>query len=252
MEVIAVINQRGGVGKTTTALSVFSGLRRRGYSVLFIDLDAQGNSSYSLGASTEGYNVMGVLERPETIREEIQKTAQGDVLASSYRLSIADKVLESTGKEYRLREALSNVRELYDYAVIDTPPFLGVLTINALTACDKALIPAQADVYSLQGIAQLSGTIETVRKYCNPDLEVMGVVLTRYNSRAVITKELTEMISDTAEKLGTRLFDTRIRECTAIKEAQAKRTDIYSYAPRSNASADYTALTDEIIGGRHE
>ena len=195
---------------------------------------------------------MGVLERPETIREEIQQTAQGDVLASSYRLSIADKVLESTGKEYRLREALSNVRELYDFVVIDTPPFLGVLTINALTACDKALIPAQADVYSLQGIAQLSGTIETVRKYCNPDLEVMGVVLTRYNSRAVITKELTEMISDTAEKLGTRLFDTRIRECTAIKEAQAKRTDIYSYAPRSNASADYTALTDEIIGGSHE
>ena len=136
--------------------------------------------------------------------------------------------------------------------MIDTPPFLGVLTINALTACDKALIPAQADVYSLQGIAQLSGTIDTVRKYCNPDLEVMGVVLTRYNPRAVITKELTEMISATAEKLGTKLLSTRIRECTAIKEAQAKRTDIYSYAPRSNASADYTALTDEIIGENHE
>ena len=248
MEVIAVINQKGGVGKSTTALALGAGLSLKGYKVLFIDLDAQGNLSYTLGASIKGYNAMGVLQRPETIKEEIQHTGQADIIASSTALAGADTVLTETGKEYRLKEALELIKADYDYCIIDTPPALGILTVNALTACKGAVIPAQADIYSLQGIAQLNSTIETVKKYCNSSLSIMGIVLTRYSSRAIISREVTEMIEQTAQSLNTKVFNTRIRECTALKEAQAVKENIFTYAPKSNATADYTALINEILG----
>ena len=246
---IAVINQKGGVGKSTTALAIGAGLSLKGYSVLFIDLDAQGNLSYTLGADTKGYNAMGVLERPETAKEEIQHTPQGDIIASSPKLAGADKLLDETGKEYRLKEALESLQGAYDYIIVDTPPALGILTINALTACTGAIIPAQADIYSLQGIAQLNSTIETVKKYCNPSLSIMGIVITRFNGRSIIRREVAEMLEHTADQLHTKLFSSKIRECTALVEAQATKQNIYSYAPRSNATADYKALVDEIIKG---
>ena len=246
---IAVINQKGGVGKSTTALAIGAGLSLKGYSVLFIDLDAQGNLSYTLGADTKGYNAMGVLERPETAKEEIQHTPQGDIIASSPKLAGADKLLEETGKEYRLKEALDSLQGAYDYIIVDTPPALGILTINALTACTGAIIPAQADIYSLQGIGQLNSTIETVKKYCNPSLSIMGIVITRFNGRSIIRREVAEMLEHTADHLHTKLFSSKIRECTALVEAQATKQNIYSYAPRSNATADYKALVDEILRG---
>ena len=246
---LAIINQKGGVGKSTTALAIGAGLSLKGYSVLFIDLDAQGNLSYTLGADTKGYNAMGVLERPETAKEEIQHTPQGDIIASSPKLAGADKLLEETGKEYRLKEALESLQGAYDYIIVDTPPALGILTINALTACTGAIIPAQADIYSLQGIAQLNSTIETVKKYCNPSLSIMGIVITRFNGRSIIRREVAEMLEHTADQLHTKLFSSKIRECTALVEAQATKQNIYSYAPRSNATADYKALVDEIIKG---
>ena len=246
---LAIINQKGGVGKSTTALAIGAGLTLKGYSVLYTDLDAQGNLSYTLGANTQGYNAMGVLQRPETAKEEIQHTPQGDIIASSPKLAGADKLLEETGKEYRLKEALDSLQGAYDYIIVDTPPALGILTINALTACTGAIIPAQADIYSLQGIAQLNSTIETVKKYCNPSLSIMGIVLTRFNGRSIIRREVAEMLERTAEQLHTKLYTSKIRECTALVEAQATKQNIYSYAPRSNATADYKALVDEILRG---
>lgn len=246
---IAVINQKGGVGKSTTALAIGAGLSLKGYSVLFVDLDAQGNLSYTLGADTKGYNAMGVLERPETAKEEIQHTPQGDIIASTPKLAGADKLLEETGKEYRLKEALESLQGAYDFIIVDTPPALGILTINALTACTGAIIPAQADIYSLQGIGQLNSTIETVKKYCNPSLSIMGIVITRFNGRSIIRREVAEMLEHTADQLHTKLYSSKIRECTALVEAQATKQNIYSYAPRSNATADYKALVDEILRG---
>jgi len=246
---IAVINQKGGVGKSTTAQAIGAGLMLKGFSVLFVDLDAQGNLSYSMGANTKGYNALGVLERPETIRDEIQHTPSGDIVASSPRLAGADKLIEDTGKEYRLREALESLQGSYDYIIVDTPPALGVLTVNALTACTGAVVPTQADVFSLQGIAQLSGTLETIKRYCNPGLTVMGLVITRYNGRATIRREIAETLDRVAGQLHTKLYDTKIRECISIVEAQTKRQPIFSYAPRSNASKDYKALVEEILKG---
>lgn len=249
MKTIAIINQKGGVGKSTTASAIGGGLSLNGATVLYIDLDAQSNLSYLLGAEISGLtrpSALDVLQRSATVTAAVQHTAQGDVIAASPALSGADIVLTATGKEYRLREALEAVSGLYDYCIIDTPPALGILTVNALTACDGCIIPAQADFFSLQGIGQLNGTIETVRKYCNPALKVYGIVLTRYSARAIISREVTAMMEQTAESLHTKLYKTRIRECTAVKEAQAMREPIYSYAPQSNASADYTALVNEI------
>ena len=247
MKTIAIINQKGGVGKSTTALAIGAGLILRGYKTLFVDLDAQGNLTYTLGAATNSYNALGVLQRPETAKEEIQHTEQGDIIASSPALAGADAQITQTGKEYRLKEALETVAGEYDYCIIDTPPALGILTINALTACTGAIIPAQADIYSLQGINQLEGTIEAVRKYCNPALTIMGIVLTRFNRRSIIRREIAEMLEQTADQLHTKLYKSHIRECTALVEAQATRRSIYKYSPKSNAAADYSALVNEIL-----
>lgn len=248
MIIYSIINQKGGVGKSTTALAIGAGLSLKGYSVLYVDLDAQGNLSYTMGASTQGYNAMSVLQRPDTARSEVQHTEQGDIIASSPALAGADAIITETGKEYRLKEALESLRGDYDYCIIDTPPALGILTVNALTACGGVIIPAQADIYSLQGISQLNNTLLTVKRYCNPDLSILGIVLTRYNGRAIIRREVAEMLEQTARGLNTKLYRSRIRECTALVEAQATKQNIYSYAPKSNAAADYKALVAEILG----
>lgn len=247
IKTIAVINQKGGVGKSTTAASLGAGLTLKGFKVLYIDLDAQGNLTYTLGADPKGLTALDVLTKEATAAAAVQHTAQGDVIATSPSLAGADTVITSVGKEYRLKEALEPLKESYDYIIIDTPPALSVLTINALTACTGAIIPAQADIYSLQGISQLNSTIQTVRQYCNPSLEVMGIVLTRYSSRAILSREVAEMIEQTAERLNTKLYKTTIRENIAVKEAQASQQNIFEYAPKSNAASDYSALVDEII-----
>lgn len=251
MKTLTIINQKGGVGKSTTAHALGSGLAIKGYKVLYIDLDGQGNLSYALKASTAGYGSLGVLQRPETIKSEIQRLEDGDIIASTPNLVIADSVIVDTGKEYRLKEALQAVAGLYDYCIVDTPPALSILTINALTASYGAIIPAQADIYSLQGIAQLNNTISAVTKYCNPGLKVLGVLLTRFNGRSVIRREVAELLESHAQGMNTKLFASRIRECTAIVEAQAVQESIYKYAPKSNASKDYTAFVEELLTTLH-
>jgi chromosome partitioning protein len=248
MEVIAVVNRKGGVGKTATAQALGAGLIKKKKKVLYIDLDSQTNLSYGLGADTAGLNSMDVLTGEATAQEAIQKTAQGDVIAGTEALAGADAIIDGTGKEYRLKEAINGLQ--YDYIIVDTPAQLGVLTVNALTATTGgALIPVQADIYSLQGIGQLNKTIEAVKKYCNKALYIRGILITRYNARAVISKDMQTNLQEAAEQLNTRLYSVPIRECVAIKEAQASQTDIFSYAPRSNAAKDYTAFIKEFMKG---
>jgi chromosome partitioning protein len=249
-KVIAVTIQKGGVGKTATSAALGAGFTRKGYSTLFVDLDAQGNLSYTLEADATGLtgkSAFEILQKQCTALEAIQHTGKGNIIASSPALAGLDTVLTSIGKEYRLREALKPLQELYDYIVIDTPPALGIATINALTAAGGVIIPSQADVYSLQGIAQLNNTIQTVKEYCNPSLKVLGIAITRYNGRAVISRDMAELLKQAATQMQSKVFQCPIRECSAIREAAARRADIYTYAPRSNAAADYSALVDEII-----
>lgn len=249
-KIIAVAIQKGGQGKTTSAAALGAGLALRGNKVLFVDLDAQGNLSYALGADATGLtgrSALEVLQGVTSAADAIQHTPQGDIIASSPALAGADTTISATGKEYRLAEALEPIAGNYDYIILDTPPSLGILTINALTAAAEAVIPAQADMFSLQGIGQLWQTIQAIRKYCNPGLKIAGILLTRYNGRAVISREVKEMLSQTAAQMKTKVYSSRIRECTALKEAVAVKKDIYSYAPRSNAAMDYNAFIDELL-----
>lgn len=245
MEVVAVVNRKGGVGKTATAQALGAGLIRKGYSVLYIDLDSQTNLTYGLGADAGGLSSMDVLTGEALAWDAIQQTAQGHIIAGSEDLAGADAAIDGTGKEYRLKEAIEGLE--YDYIIIDTPAALGTLTVNALTAANSVIIPVQAEVYSLQGIGQLSKTIDAVRKYCNRDLSIKGILITRYNGRAVISKDMQSNLKDAADQLKTRLYSTPIRECISIKEAQASQTDIYSYAPRSNAAKDYEDFINEFL-----
>lgn len=245
-EIIAVVNRRGGVGKTATAHALGAGLILKGNKVLFVDLDSQSNLSYDLGVTKPDISSMDVLTGEATAEQAILHTPQGDLIPASEDLATADTAITGTGKEYRLQEALQPLKEKYDYIIIDTPPALGTLTVNALTACAGAIIPAQAEIHSLQGIGLLNDAIEAVKKYCNRDLYIKGIVITRYNGRAVLSKDMRDNLEAIAAQLHTKVFKEPIRECISIKEAQAAQQSIFEYAPRSNAARDYMALIDEL------
>ena len=167
-------------------------------------------------------------------------------MPASNQLSRIGQELTETGKEYRLRETLEPILAEYDYIIIDTPPALSVLTVNALTIANRVVIPAQADLFSLEAIKELADTIGVVKKYTNPALTVEGVLLTRYQPRSILTQELTDLIAETASTLKTKVFSTKIREAIAIKEAQAMHEDIFSYAPKSKVASDYRAFFKEL------
>lgn len=245
--VYAVINQKGGVGKSTTALSLASGLYLKGYKVLSVDLDAQCNFSFASDADLTGKTIFGVITGEVKAEQAVQMTRAGDLIPGSRLLSGADAIITNVGKEYKLREALDSLLPLYDFVVIDTPPALGILTVNALTACDSVIIPAQADVFSLMGISQLMETIEPVKKYCNPGLSVSGILLTRYNPRSILSRDITDMAEDLAQQIGSKVFESKIREAVVVKEAQISKQSIFRYAPSSKVAGDYLAFIDELL-----
>ena len=246
-KVLVVANQKGGEAKTTTAHTIGSGLRLRGYRVLFIDLDGQCNLSHTLQVINVKKTALELLQGEINAKETIIKTSSGDVIAGSTYLNALDITLKGAKVDKRLRDALEPIKQDYDFIVIDTPPALGIRTINAFTVADYLVIPAQADVYSLQGIGQLNGTIETVRNKSNKNLKIGGIVLTRYNGRAVLNRNLAELIEETAESIGTKVYKSMIREAVAVKEAKASLQSILEYAPKSNPAKDYNALIDEIL-----
>ncbi len=246
-KVYTITNQKGGAGKTTTALALAAGLSLKGYSVLSIDLDAQSNMTYTAGVRTDEATALGVLTREVETTAAIQHAESGDFIAASKALAGADAFITDTGKEYRLKEALEPIQEEYDFIIIDTPPALGILTINALTACDSVIIPAQADIYSLQGIEQLAETIKPVKKYTNPALTIEGILLTRYSPRSVLSREVAELAEQIAGRMGTKLFKTTIREAVAVKEAQISQRSLYSYAPKAKVTEDYSRFIAEIL-----
>ncbi len=249
MKIIAVVNRRGGVGKTATAHAIGAGLAHRGYKILFVDLDSQTNLTYDLAADQlrHRYSAIDLLTGAATADKVIQHKAKWDLIPASAALATADAIITATGKEYKLKEALQPLSGLYDFCIVDTPPALNILTVNALTAAAGAIIPAQAEIHSLQGIGLLAETIEQVKRYCNKDLQIYGVVLTRYSGRAILSQDMKANLEAVAEQLGTKVYHTPIRECISLKEAQAVQQDIFTYAPRSNAAKDYTELVEELL-----
>ena len=246
-QIVAVVSHKGGVGKTTTAQALAAGIAAAGFKVLAVDMDSQRNLSFCLGAQ-QGKTVLAVLTGDIKAVEAIQRLGTIDLIPAHKGLDALLGVLVDTGKEYRLKEALEPLGITYDYIIIDTPPSLGILTINALTAANSVIIPAQADYFSYQGMKQLIDIYTTVKKYTNKGLNITGILLTRYNGRTKLSKEMLEQFKEYAAQIGTRVFNTKIRDSTAVKEAQILRRDLFEYAPKCNAAKDYQALLDELMG----
>ncbi len=249
-QIIAITNQKGGVGKTTTSASLAGGLSKKNKRVLCIDLDPQGNLGFSFGVDIDtGRTSYDILMSPEYMLPAIRHTDYGDVVPSNIMLSSAELELKNSGREYSLKNSVDQVKHLYDFIIIDTPPALNVLTVNAYVCSDYLIIPMIPDILSLMGISQLKETIETVRKYYNPALKILGVLLTKFNGRLKLTREVEDMASEIAKQLGTVVLNEKIRNCVSAAEAPAHAESIMVYAPSSNAAKDYMALTEKIADG---
>ncbi len=247
-KVISISNQKGGVGKTTTTGAIAAGFKSQGYKVLCVDLDPQSNLSFSSGAETEDCpTIYEILKGEAKITFSIQKLPSYDVISSNILLSGIELEFTQTGREFLLKEQLSAVKDKYDYIFIDTPPALSILTVNAFTASDYIIIPMLADIFSLQGIAQLSETIERVKKYCNPNLKVEGIVLTKFNPRTILSREIKGTAELIAQQLNTSIFKSTIRSSVSIMEAQTNQQDIFNYSPKNPATMDYMDLVKELI-----
>lgn len=248
MKIITVTNQKGGTGKTSTTNALMAGLHKKGYKVLAVDLDSQCNLSFILKTDLSKPTALGILTGEAKSKDTIQQSEIGDFIASSKQLSNADKLLDSVGREYKLKKALESVKDDYDFILIDTPPALSILTINALTACNSVIIPAVADIFSLQGIERLAETIEPIKEYTNSSLYIEGILLTKYTGdRTNLNKSLRETAKKTAEKLNTKLFDTVIRESVTVKESQLMLSNVFDYAPKASVTADYESFINELL-----
>jgi chromosome partitioning protein len=245
-EITVIANQKGGIGKTTTANALCAGLKAKGYSVLSVDSDPQGNLSHTMKADTRSRGLFEAMNG-EDVSQLIQHTSQGDIISSSPQLTGADKKFTEYGSEYLLKEALSAIKDKYQYIIIDSPPQLGILTINALIAGNGLIIPCTSDLYAIMGLSQLLNTVERVKKHGNPGLIISGILLTRYTGRSVLSRDLKESIEAKAKEMGTKLYSAVIRENVSIREAQTSRQDIFSYAPKSNAAIDYNDFISEYL-----
>lgn len=246
--VIAFSNQKGGVGKTTTTCAIAAGLTQRGYSVLCIDLDPQSNLTFSAAAQAdECATIYEVLKGEVKALFAIQRTEMFDIISSNILLSGIDLEFTQKGREFLLKDALAPIVHKYDYILIDTPPALSILTVNAFTAADGVIIPMNGDIFSLQGLSQLHETVKRVKLYCNKELEIDGIVLTKFDNRTLLSREVLGTAELVAKQIDTKVFATTIRMSIAIIEAQTNQANIYDYAPKNGAVADYRALVNEII-----
>lgn len=251
MRITTITNQKGGVGKTTTAHALATGLVQNGKAVLLVDMDPQANATYIAKADE---NLPGIYELLRTAAKEealptsfIQHTQQCDILSSNLSLAGADLEFNVQGREYLLKEILATYASAYEYVIIDTPPTLGILTINALTACDDVLIPMGAEILSIKGLSQLYKTILRTRKHSNEKLQIAGLLVTRYNPRTLLSRDLHGKIQEFSESIDGAIYQSVIREGVAVREAQINRESIFTYAPKSNPAVDYAAFIQEYI-----
>jgi len=248
--IIAVAQQKGGTGKTTTAHAIGAGLARQGRDILFIDLDGQRNLTFALKAlNSTGPTAADVLTGQATAADAIIRNTTGNLVPATDLIPASDKLaihsLTGDGWQYALQRAIEPIKGKYDFIIIDTPPQLGQILACTLTAATDVIIPTLADFFSLQGVNQVLQTIEQARGI-NPTLKITGILLTKYNPRKVLSRDTAELLAKTAAEHGTKVFNTKIRECIALAEAAATQADIFTYAPRSVAAQDYTNLLTEI------
>lgn len=250
MKTIAITNQKGGVGKTTTALATAQGLALEGKKVLAVDLDPQANTSLVLGVRNASPNVLDVLLGQADVTAAIYAAGSVHAIAADrYASNIADAIREAHPGENALealKDALEAVSGFYDYCIIDTPSEIGTLTLSALTAADYVVIPVEADVFSLTGCEDVLTTLETVREQLNPSLKIAGVLLTKAKKRTILNRDIRAQFEQVARDMGTELFESTISDSVKTAEAAVMRKSIFEYSPRSTVAKDYWAYILEL------
>ncbi len=247
MKTVAVAMQKGGSGKTTTTVNLAAALAEKGKRVLVVDVDPQANASTWLGITDAGKGIFAVLCENGSLKDATRAspTKGVDVVPSSAWLVGAEKALAGeVGAETILRRKLKAVAQAYDVALIDTPPTLGVLTIGALVAADEVLVPVEAHVLALNGLAQLLATVETVRDRLNEDLGLLGIVACRVDAR---TRHAAEVVEELRNRFPKETFETVVRESVRLAEAPSFGEPITSYDGKGPGAEDYRALADEIL-----
>ena len=248
VRVIALANQKGGVAKTTTTLNLAVALKEKGMKVLCVDLDPQGNLTMSQGLNPDEIDrsMYDVLVHKLPIEQVIHER-EIDLAVSSIDLAGAELALSSMiGRERALEKALVSVRDRYDYILFDTPPSLGLLTINAFTASDGVIVPVQTEYLALRGLVQLENTLAMVRENLNPNVQIMGILPTMYDKRLLNSKEAVDIL---VENFGDLVYQTRIRKLVRYAEAPVKGQSVLAYDPTGEAAKMYRDLAKEVLNG---
>jgi chromosome partitioning protein len=247
--ILAIANQKGGVGKTTTAINLSAAFAKKGKKTLLLDLDPQSNSSLTfLDIHSIQKTVFEVLMEPNVgFRDVIRHTSVLHLDIAPARISLAKLESNLIGEfdaPFRLKDKLDAVRKEYDFVVIDTPPTLGLITVNALVACSHLLIPIQSSYFALEGTDDLLETVERVKARPNPELKVLGVVITLHDKRTVLAKDIYKQIKNV---FGPKVFKTVISKSVRLEESPAYKESIFSFAPHSTGAMEYFKLSDEVL-----
>ena len=250
MKIVSISNIKGGVGKTTTAAVLAAGLAEKGYRVLLIDSDPQTNLTMCfLQEQTDElsslYDIYGDSESIDDVKVPVRDNM--DLVIGDFELCNADMQFTKAGRLKMLKKAIKSIGTEYDFIVIDTPPNLGILSLNAFIASNYVLVPMTVDSFSLKGVRLLKETLGDVKDETEKELPVAGILLTRYNSRTNVSKLLEKSLNSAATLLDTELFKSRIRQAVVVQESQIAKEDLFSYSPNAKVAEDYKGFIDEFL-----
>ena len=251
MKTIVFCNKKGGVGKTTSALCFAAYLSILGKKVIGIDMDSQANFTMSSGGED---NVQGVLEflKNAPLEDVFQNNGTYDFIGADNRLSNVEGRLDSPiGKEFLLKRSLPRLSDIYDYCIVDTPSSMSLMTLNSLIAADELIICCQAEAFSAHAFDEIISNIKLIKENYNPNLQIAGILITLFDGRSNITKEMYKFFQDTADDMGIKIFSSTIRINAKLREAQNKHKDIFTLFPKSNGAVDYISVINEYLGGEN-